>query len=101
MGMVFESIGIVVLLVPVFLPAVSILGVDMIWFGIIIVLVTEIGLITPPIGMNAFVVKSVLPDVRLLDIFRGVVPYIFALFIGLLPVFFFPSIATFLPDVSR
>lgn len=101
MGMVFESIGIVVLLVPVFLPAVSILGVDMIWFGIIIVLVTEIGLITPPIGMNAFVVKSVLPDVRLLDIFRGVVPYIFALFIGLLLVFFFPSIATFLPDVSR
>jgi tripartite ATP-independent transporter DctM subunit len=101
MGMVFESIGIVVLLVPVFLPAVSILGVDMIWFGIIIVLVTEIGLITPPIGMNAFVVKSVLPDVRLLDIFRGVVPYIFALFIGLLLVFFFPSIATFLPDLSR
>ena len=101
MGMVFESIGIVVLLVPVFLPAVSILGVDMIWFGIIIVLVTEIGLITPPIGMNAFVVKSVLPDVRLLDIFRGVVPYIFALLVGLLLVFFFPSIATLLPDVSR
>ena len=101
MGMVFESIGIVVLLVPVFLPAVSILGVDMIWFGIIIVLVTEIGLITPPIGMNAFVVKSVLPDVRLLDIFRGVVPYIFALLIGLLLVFFFPSIATFLPEISR
>jgi tripartite ATP-independent transporter DctM subunit len=101
MGMVFESIGIVVLLVPVFLPAVSAIGVDMIWFGIIIVLVTEIGLITPPIGMNAFVVKSVLPDVKLIDIFRGVVPYIVALFIGLLLVFFFPQIATFLPNLTR
>jgi tripartite ATP-independent transporter DctM subunit len=101
MGMVFESIGIVVLLVPVFLPAVSAIGVDMIWFGIIIVLVTEIGLITPPIGMNAFVVKSVLPDVKLIDIFRGVVPYIVALFIGLLLVFFFPQIAAFLPNLTR
>ena len=101
MGMVFESIGIVVLLVPVFLPALTTSGVDMIWFGIIVVLVTEIGLITPPIGMNVFVVKSVLPDVRLGDIFRGVLPYIFALFIGLLLVFFIPSIATFLPSLLR
>ena len=62
---------------------------------------TEIGLITPPIGMNAFVVKSVLPDVKLIDIFRGVVPYIVALFIGLLLVFFFPQIATFLPNLTR
>ena len=101
MGMVFESIGIVVLLVPVFLPALTAIGVDMIWFGIIVVLVTEIGLITPPIGMNAFVVKSVLPEVKLADIFKGVVPYIGALFIGLLLVFFFPQIATILPNLAR
>lgn len=101
MGMVFESIGIVVLLVPVFLPALTAIGVDMIWFGIIVVLVTEIGLITPPIGMNAFVVKSVLPEVKLADIFKGVVPYIAALFIGLLLVFIFPQIATLLPNLAR
>lgn len=101
MGMVFESIGIVVLLVPVFLPALADANVDMIWFGIIVVLVTEIGLITPPIGMNAFVVKSVLPDVKLSDIFKGVTPYIFALLIGLLCVFFIPSIATILPNLAR
>lgn len=101
MGMVFESIGIVVLLVPVFLPALAITGVDMIWFGIIVVLVTEIGLITPPIGMNAFVVKSVLPDVRLIDIFKGVTFYIFALLTGLILVFAFPQIATFLPNLAR
>ena len=101
MGMVFESIGIIVLLVPVFLPALMSTGVDMIWFGIIVVLVTEIGLITPPIGMNAFVVKSVLPQVALADIFKGVVPYIVALLIGLAVVFNFPVIATLLPGIMR
>lgn len=101
MGMVFESIGIVVLLVPVFLPALAATEVNMIWFGIIVVLVTEIGLITPPIGMNAFVVKSVLPEVKLADIFRGVTPYIFALLSGLLLVFFIPGIATLLPGLMR
>ena len=101
MGMVFESIGIIVLLVPVFLPALMSTGVDMIWFGIIVVLVTEIGLITPPIGMNAFVVKSVLPQVALADIFKGVVPYIMALLIGLAVVFNFPIIATLLPGIMR
>ena len=101
MGMVFESIGIIVLLVPVFLPALTSTGVDMIWFGIIVVLVTEIGLITPPIGMNAFVVKSVLPQVALADIFKGVVPYIIALLIGLTVVFNFPIVATLLPGIMR
>lgn len=101
MGMVFESIGILVLLVPVFLPALSSTGVDMIWFGIIVVLVTEIGLISPPIGMNAFVVKSVLPDVRLSHIFKGVIPYIIALITGLAIVFFVPGVATLLPNLTR
>ena len=101
MGMVFESIGIIVLLVPVFLPALYALDVNMIWFGIIVVLVTEIGLITPPIGMNVFVVKSVLPQVRLIDIFRGVGFYIVALGLGLIAVYSIPQIATFLPSIAR
>ncbi|MEO9826037.1 MAG: TRAP transporter large permease [Paracoccaceae bacterium] len=101
MGMVFESIGILVLLVPVFLPALAQSGVDMIWFGIIVVLVTEIGLITPPIGMNAFVVKSVLPEVKLGDIFRGIVPFVVALLLGLILVFLVPGIATLLPSTVR
>jgi TRAP-type C4-dicarboxylate transport system permease large subunit len=63
--------------------------------------VTEIGLITPPIGMNAFVVKSVLPEVKLGDIFRGVTPYLVALVVGLALVFTVPSIATFLPSLMR
>ncbi len=101
MGMVFEAIGILVLLVPVFLPALTVSGVDMIWFGILVVLVSEIGLITPPIGMNVFVVKSVLPDVKLSAIFRGVTPYIFALVAALMLVLAIPQIATFLPGLMR
>ena len=65
MGMIFESIGILLLLVPVFMPALNQSGVNMIWFGIVVVLVTELGLITPPIGMNVFVVKAVMPDLKL------------------------------------
>lgn len=101
MGMVFEAIGILVLLVPVFLPVLTISGVDMIWFGILVALVSEIGLITPPIGMNVFVVKSVLPDVKLGAIFRGVLPYIGALVLALALVMAVPSIATFLPGLMR
>ena len=99
-GMVFETIGIIVLLVPVFLPALYALGIDMIWFGTIVVLVIEIGLITPPIGMNVFVVRSVLPTVRLADIFRSVGSYILALEIGLIAVYSIPSIAN-VPSVNR
>ena len=101
MGMIFESIGILLLLVPVFLPALYDSGVDMIWFGIVVVLVTELGLITPPIGMNVFVVKSVMPDTQLGQIFRGVVPFIFAMLIALALVFAFPYLATFLPSLMR
>jgi tripartite ATP-independent transporter DctM subunit len=101
MGMIFESIGILLLLVPVFLPALYESGVDMIWFGIVVVLVTELGLITPPIGMNVFVVKSVMPDTRLAHIFVGVIPFIFAILVALILIFSVPEIATFLPNLMR
>jgi len=101
MGMIFESIGILLLLVPVFLPALYESGVDMIWFGIVVVLVTELGLITPPIGMNVFVVKSVMPDTQLKQIFKGVVPFIFAMLAALALVFAIPELATFFPNLMR
>ena len=101
MGMIFESIGILLLLVPVFLPSLYQSGVDMIWFGIVVVLVTELGLITPPIGMNVFVVKAVMPDIQLARIFAGVTPFIGAILIALVLVFLVPGIATFLPALMR
>ncbi|MBI1200958.1 MAG: TRAP transporter large permease subunit [Rhodopseudomonas sp.] len=97
MGMIFESIGILLLLVPVFLPALNQAGTDMIWFGIVVVLVTELGLITPPIGMNVFVVKAVMPDLQLANIFAGVMPFVGAILIALILIFLFPPIATLLP----
>lgn len=101
MGMIFEALGILLLVVPVFLPSLEALGVDMIWFGIIIILVVELGLITPPIGMNVFTVKAVVPDVALIRIFAGVTPFIIAMLVGLVLIFLIPGIATWLPDLMR
>lgn len=99
MGMFFESIGILLLLVPVFLPALLQADVNMIWFGIIVVLVTELGLITPPVGMNVFVVKSVARDGNLVAMFSGVLPFVGAMLAALALILAFPSIATLLPRI--
>ena len=101
MGMIFESLGILLLLVPVFLPSLNALNVDMIWFGIIIILVVELGLITPPIGMNVFTVKAVITDVDLSKMFIGVIPFIVSMLLGLLLLFLVPEIATWLPNLMR
>jgi len=101
LGMIFESLGILLLIVPVFLPALIAADVDLIWFGIIVVMVTELGLITPPIGMNVFVVRSVMPDVRLASIFVGVMPFVAALIAVLVLILLFPAIATVLPDFAN
>lgn len=99
MGAVFESIGILVLVIPVFLPSLQAAGVDLLWFGIIVIIVVEMGLITPPIGMNVFTVKSVIPEVPLTTIFRGVVPFIYADVVALALIFLIPSVATVLPGL--
>jgi tripartite ATP-independent transporter DctM subunit len=99
LGTVFEAIGILVLIIPVFLPALSASGVDLIWFGIVAILVIEIGLITPPIGMNVFTVKSMQPDIPLMTIFRGVTPFLLADLVAFVLILIFPFIATFLPSM--
>ncbi|MEC7760622.1 MAG: TRAP transporter large permease [Pseudomonadota bacterium] len=76
LGTVFESLSMIMLTVPVFYPIVAAQGIDLIWFGIFVVMVTEISYITPPVGMNAFVLRSVVPDVRLGTIFRGLGPFV-------------------------
>ena len=101
LGMVFESIGILLLVIPVFLPALKAAGVDFIWFGVIVILVVELGLITPPIGINVFTVKSVIPDVPLATIFAGVFVFVIADLVALTLLFVVPEIATFLPSMMR
>jgi tripartite ATP-independent transporter DctM subunit len=101
LGMVFESIGILLLIIPVFLPSLNAMGVDLIWFGILVIIVIELGLISPPIGMNVFTVKSVAPEIPLSAIFLGVMPYMVAMVAGGILILFYPEIATFLPAAMR
>ena len=75
LGCVFESMSMILLTVPIFAPLVHQLGFDLIWFGILVVVVTEISLITPPIGLNVFVLKGVVRDVSVSTIFKGVTPF--------------------------
>jgi len=98
LGMFLDAIGMMMLTLPIVFPAVMALGYDPIWFGIIIVKMCEICLITPPVGLNCYIVRSVAPDIPLEEIFRGIVPFVamdvltVALFIA------FPDIITFLPS---
>jgi len=98
--MIFEAIGILLLIVPVFLPTLIIMDVDLIWFGVVMVVVVELGLITPPIGMNVFTVRTMMPDLRLSKIFRGVMPFVAADLVALGLLFAFPAIAVWLVDVN-
>lgn len=99
--MIFEAVGLLLLIVPVFLPTLQLMGVDMIWFGIIMVVVVEMGLITPPIGMNVFTVRAVMPDIKLGHIFKGVIPFVFADVIALALILMFPVIAIGLVGLLR
>ena len=99
LGCVYDSLAMLLLTVPIFYPIVEALGVDGIWFGIVVIIVVEIGLITPPIGMNVFMVKTVLRDVDIWTVFNGIWPFLFATFVGLAAICAFPQIALLLPDL--
>lgn len=97
LGCVFESLSMMVLTVPVFFPVVTQLGFDPIWFGIVVVVVTEISLITPPVGLNVFIMKSVVPDVSTATIFRGVTPFWIADIFRLALIVLIPQVVLLLP----
>lgn len=98
LGCFMDSMAIVLLTVPVFFPLIQSLNIDPIWFGILVVRVTEMGLITPPVGLNLFVIKGV-ADVPMGDVFRGVIPFIAADIVHVILLIAFPSIALFLPEL--
>ena len=97
LGSVLESMSMVLLTVPIFYPLVQHLGFDLIWFGIIVVVVTEISFITPPVGMNVMVLKSLLPELPMRTLFRGVGPFVVADVLRLAVLIAFPSITLLLP----
>jgi tripartite ATP-independent transporter DctM subunit len=99
-GTFMDSLAMITLTVPIIFPVVKELGFDPIWFGVIIVLVTEMGVISPPEGINMFVIKGIAKDVPLTTIFRGVMPYLYAMIVTAIILLFIPQIATFLPNLS-
>ena len=96
-GCFLEGIGMVLITVPVFLPLVMKFGYDPIWFSIIVVIVVELGLIHPPVGMNLFVIQAQVPDVKLTAIYRGIIPFLIAPFLLIALLLAFPEIALWLP----
>lgn len=99
LGFFLDAISMILITVPVFLPLAEGIGYDGIWFGILVLVSVEIGMITPPVGLNIFVIKGQMPDIALGDIYRGVVPFLLAHF-GLIALLMtLPFIATWLPTV--
>lgn len=98
LGCVFESLSMLLLTVPIFFPLVTSLGFDPVWFGIIVVVVTEISLITPPVGLNVFVLKGVVGNVSTATIFKGVTPFWVVDIIRLAVLVLVPTLVLFLPN---
>jgi tripartite ATP-independent transporter DctM subunit len=101
LGTAMEELSMVLLTMPVFFPVIVHLGFDPVWFGIIIVCVVEIGLISPPVGMNMFVLKTLLPEVPTGTIFRGVMPFMWADVVRLAILVAFPPLSLWLPSMMR
>ena len=98
LGCLMDAMAMIILTVPIIFPVVTSLGFDPIWFGVIIVMTVELGLIHPPVGMNVFVIKSVIPDVSFSTIFVGVLPFIITDLIRLVILITFPMLALWLPS---
>ncbi len=97
LGCILESVSMMLLTVPVFYPVMQALGFDLVWFGIVVVVVIEISLITPPIGLNVFVLNAMLPDIKLTEIFRGVIPFVAADLVRIVLIVSIPGLSLFLP----
>ena len=97
LGMFVDTGSMILLTVPLFFPIVTGLGFDPVWFGVLVVVLAELGLITPPIGLNLFVMKSVVPEVPMGRIIRGIVPFIAADVVRIALIAIFPIISLALP----
>lgn len=101
LGTVMEELTMVLLTIPLFFPIVTALGFDPVWFGVLIVMIVQIGLISPPVGMNLFVLNSLLPNVGLGSIFRGCWPFVLSMVITLGMLIAFPGLSLWLPSLMQ
>jgi tripartite ATP-independent transporter DctM subunit len=98
LGTFMEDISMMILTLPVVMPVLKALNVDMIWFGVIAVLIIQMGILSPPVGLNVFIVKGIVPDVPMYTIFRGIWPFWYAMGILIVLLLIFPQLALFLPN---
>jgi len=98
-GSFIDALALVLLTIPIFYPVVTELGYDPIWFGVIIVVVTQMGVITPPVGVNVYVVSGIERGVPIQTIFRGAMPFLLAMIVSAILLLMFPKICTFLPKL--
>jgi tripartite ATP-independent transporter DctM subunit len=98
LGMFLDGLSMLVITIPIVFPVITQFGFDPIWFGVVAVIVIEMGMITPPVGLNVFVVKGVAGDVPMATIFKGVLPFLVAMALCLLLIVVFPQIALIIPD---
>ena len=97
LGCALDSLAMILLTIPIFFPVVQNLQFDAVWFGIIVVMVVELGLITPPIGMNVFIIKGMVPNVPLSAIYVGVLPFVVAQILLIILLMALPTLALWLP----
>lgn len=97
LGCIMESYSMIVLTVPIIFPAIEKLGFDPIWYGVLMVIMIEMGMITPPVGLNVFVLRGVAKDVPMSSVFVGALPFVLAMILGIIILIIFPQIALFLP----
>ena len=98
LGTFLEGFSMLVLTLPIVIPIMQTLGYDLIWFGVVMVIVLEMGLIDPPVGINVFIVKGLVPEVPMSEIFAGVLPFWFAMMVCIAILIAFPDIATYIPN---
>jgi len=99
LGCFMDSMSMIMLTIPFVFPLITSLGFDPIWFGILVVTVAELGLITPPVGMNLFIIQGVATDLPSITVMRGILPFILADLVRLAVIILIPAIALFLPGL--
>jgi len=98
LGTFMEDFSMLILTLPVVMPVLKTLGVDLIWFGVIAVLIIQMGILSPPVGLAVFIVKGIVPDVPMYTIFRGIWPFWYAMGALIILLLIFPQLALFLPN---
>ena len=101
LGCILDTLAMILLTIPIFFPVITTLGFDPILFGVLVVIMAELGLITPPVGMNVFVIAGVAKDVPLNTIFKGIYPFVTAMAVLIALIIIFPSLVTFLPNFMK